>query len=468
MGEDRRAVLRRAGRTDRADDRVLVDERKWIGEQQFLHALNFCMLRSRRVPKPCSLRPMSAGGSTAPWADLLLAFSSSCRCLRRARAQHRLCAFRSGAARPGGVRRHQGRRARHRHRGFAQSGKARASRAAHGSSPARPLSPSSSSMCRFPWRLLELPWRGLCPCRHESHSAAGSLKARSLPFCWPTLRTVSLWSAIWILPLALLAVIFGRDHVFTDIAIFFSKLAIVTFGCSVLTYMAQQADLWLAQCRRRRGLDGLGLAETTPGPLILVTRMARGYRYGGDRSGRRSHCWRPSRRASSGSSPARPISSASAQTLGLRAREAPSPPRWSASISIKPVVCVALAKVERGAPLRLSPPDLSTLDIRPSAFSPRGASATQVETRHRCHARDFRGRGPRWLRRRLERPVLVARSPEVHERAEPTCRDGPNRPSERRRDPGAAPGIHLGGAPDVGSSSSIISGAGLLHERGAG
>src|SRR3990172_3304841 len=67
-------------------------------------------------------------------------------------------------------------------------------------------------------------------------------KASPLPLM-QTLRTASLWLAIWILPLAVLAAIFGRDHVFTDIAIFFSKLAIVTFGgaYSVLAYMAQQA-----------------------------------------------------------------------------------------------------------------------------------------------------------------------------------------------------------------------------------
>jgi chromate transporter len=102
-----------------------------------------------------------------------------------------------------------------------------------------------------------------------------------------TLRTASLWLAIWILPLALLAAIFGRDHVFTDIAIFFSKLAIVTFGgaYAVLAYMAQQAVDTYGWLSAGEMLDGLGLAETTPGPLILVTEFVgflAGYRFGGD------------------------------------------------------------------------------------------------------------------------------------------------------------------------------------------
>jgi chromate transporter len=67
----------------------------------------------------------------------------------------------------------------------------------------------------------------------------------------------------------------GPDDVFTQIAVFFSKLAVVTFGgaYAVLAYMAQQAVQvygWLAP---REMLDGLGMAETTPGPLIQVVQF---------------------------------------------------------------------------------------------------------------------------------------------------------------------------------------------------
>ena len=80
---------------------------------------------------------------------------------------------------------------------------------------------------------------------------------------------------------------FGRGHVLTDIAIFFSKLAVVTFGgaYSVLAYMAQQAVETYGWLSPGEMLDGLGLAETTPGPLILVTEFVgflAGYRLGGE------------------------------------------------------------------------------------------------------------------------------------------------------------------------------------------
>ena len=96
------------------------------------------------------------------------------------------------------------------------------------------------------------------------------------PRPWATsLRTVALWLAIWAAPMALIAVLLGREHVFWRIGLFFSQLATVTFGgaYAVLSYMAQQAvqsDGWLSA---REMADGLGLAETTPGPLILVTQF---------------------------------------------------------------------------------------------------------------------------------------------------------------------------------------------------
>jgi len=101
-----------------------------------------------------------------------------------------------------------------------------------------------------------------------------------------TIRTAALWLAIWIAPLLLLPILFGRAHVSTDSALFFSKLAVVTFGgaYSVLAYMAQQAVETYGWLTPGEMLDGLGLAETTPGPLILVTEFVgflAGYRHGG-------------------------------------------------------------------------------------------------------------------------------------------------------------------------------------------
>jgi chromate transporter len=101
-----------------------------------------------------------------------------------------------------------------------------------------------------------------------------------------TVRTILVWLAIWILPLAGLAACFGRGHVLTEIALFFSKLAVVTFGgaYAVLAYMAQDVVQHRAWLSAGEMLDGLGLAETTPGPLILVTEFVgflAAFRHGG-------------------------------------------------------------------------------------------------------------------------------------------------------------------------------------------
>lgn len=90
-----------------------------------------------------------------------------------------------------------------------------------------------------------------------------------------TLTTIVIWLAIWIVPLAALMWFFGSQHVLSKMAWFFSKLAVVTFGgaYAVLAYMAQavvQTHGWLEPGEM---LDALGLAETTPGPLILVNQF---------------------------------------------------------------------------------------------------------------------------------------------------------------------------------------------------
>ena len=88
-------------------------------------------------------------------------------------------------------------------------------------------------------------------------------------------RTALIWLAIWIVPLAAIVALFGRDHVLSEVAWFFSKLAIVTFGgaYAVLAYMAQDVVQHYGWLSAGEMLDGLGLAETKPGPLILVTQF---------------------------------------------------------------------------------------------------------------------------------------------------------------------------------------------------
>jgi chromate transporter len=81
--------------------------------------------------------------------------------------------------------------------------------------------------------------------------------------------------AIWWAPVALAAVTLGPHHVLTTIGTFFSKLAVVSFGgaYALLAYMAQQAVETHHWMTAPEMVDGLGLAETTPGPLILVTQF---------------------------------------------------------------------------------------------------------------------------------------------------------------------------------------------------
>ncbi len=90
-----------------------------------------------------------------------------------------------------------------------------------------------------------------------------------------SLRAVLIWGAIWAAPMVLVLATVGQDHVLWQIGAFFSQLAIVTFGgaYAVLAYMAQAAVNGFGWLTTGEMADGLGLAETTPGPLILVTQF---------------------------------------------------------------------------------------------------------------------------------------------------------------------------------------------------
>jgi chromate transporter len=81
--------------------------------------------------------------------------------------------------------------------------------------------------------------------------------------------------ALWWSPVALSIAVLGTEHVFTDIGVFFSKLAVVSFGgaYALMAYMAQQAVETYGWMSAPEMVDGLGLAETLPGPLIKVTQF---------------------------------------------------------------------------------------------------------------------------------------------------------------------------------------------------
>ncbi|WP_288902297.1 chromate efflux transporter [uncultured Sneathiella sp.] len=85
---------------------------------------------------------------------------------------------------------------------------------------------------------------------------------------------IGFWLVVWWLPVLLIGA-FSNMPILTEIALFFSKLAVVTFGgaYAVLAYMAQDVVNHFGWLSAGEMMDGLGLAETTPGPLILVTEF---------------------------------------------------------------------------------------------------------------------------------------------------------------------------------------------------
>lgn len=102
-----------------------------------------------------------------------------------------------------------------------------------------------------------------------------------------TFQTVLLWAAIWLSPLALLWAFGGT---IAEIGAFFAQLALFTFGgaYAVLAWMADTAVTTKGWLTPDEMIDGLGLAETTPGPLILVTEFVgfqAGFKAGGLLSG---------------------------------------------------------------------------------------------------------------------------------------------------------------------------------------
>ena len=92
---------------------------------------------------------------------------------------------------------------------------------------------------------------------------------------WRQFATASIVGVlVWWAPIALAALVFGPQHVLVSIGLFFSKLAVVSFGgaYALLAYMAQQAVETYGWMTAPEMVDGLGLAETTPGPSVSICR----------------------------------------------------------------------------------------------------------------------------------------------------------------------------------------------------
>lgn len=113
------------------------------------------------------------------------------------------------------------------------------------------------------------------PDLHPEIRYATDVACRPAPSAAGLVRTVVAGLAVWLVPVAALLIFAGRENIFAAQAEFFSKAATVTFGgaYAVLAYVAQQAvgvRGWLSSGEM---LTGLGFAETTPGPLIIVLQF---------------------------------------------------------------------------------------------------------------------------------------------------------------------------------------------------
>jgi chromate transporter len=141
----------------------------------------------------------------------------------------------------------------------------------------------------FPWIVLSAAAIGFAAARfgggrylrsaapHGAGAAAGDLASGGAPAgsLSYALRALVVCATLWFLPLAILTLTRGRDDVFVQLGIFFSKVAVVTFGgaYAVLSYVAQAAVETHGWLQPGEMLDGLGMAETTPGPLVQVVQF---------------------------------------------------------------------------------------------------------------------------------------------------------------------------------------------------
>ncbi|MEM6565448.1 MAG: chromate efflux transporter [Pseudomonadota bacterium] len=117
-----------------------------------------------------------------------------------------------------------------------------------------------------------------------AYSDTATPSSKPVPVNARPLFVILIWGALWSVPVLALA-LFNQDFLL-DVALFFSKLAVVTFGgaYAVLAYMTQAVVSDFGWISTDQMIDALGLAETTPGPLILVTQfvaMLAGHKHGG-------------------------------------------------------------------------------------------------------------------------------------------------------------------------------------------
>jgi chromate transporter len=247
--------------------RELVDQRRWLEEKEFLSALNFCML----LPGPEAMQLATYGGwklhgvkgglvagslFVLPGAAVILAFSVIYALFGN-------IAF--VAALLWGVKAAV--------LAIVLEALAKvASRALKG--PMDWMVAASAFVALFVFAL-PFPVVIIAAALVGVLLAQGDAKPETpiaMPSQQETLRTVVIWGAIWLLPWLILVVTLGQSNIFAELARIFSTLAVVTFGGAYAVLSSLGQDVvekagWLSTAEM---MDGLALAETTPGPLILV------------------------------------------------------------------------------------------------------------------------------------------------------------------------------------------------------
>jgi chromate transporter len=126
----------------------------------------------------------------------------------------------------------------------------------------------------FPILIIGAVLLGILRARKDADAKVKTETMHAQPSARGALSAALVWAAAWLAPLVLAFVFLGPRHMLTQVGIVFSQLAVVTFGgaYAVLAYLQQQAVDVHGWLNTGQMIDGLGLAETTPGPLILVNQ----------------------------------------------------------------------------------------------------------------------------------------------------------------------------------------------------
>ena len=268
--------------------RILVDERHWVSEARFLHALNYCML----LPGPEAqqlatyigwLMHRTRGGLIAgtlfvlPGAVALMALSWIYVLWGNVGLVSGLFFGLKAAVLAVVVEAvlRVGRRALKSR--FAVGIAALAFAALFLFALPFPLVILAAAMAGFAadrlgYRVANVASHGSAA--HDGDLLGQAIPAHAKPSLSRALRVAAVWLPLWLGPVLLLVVTLGPENVYARLSVFFSQVAVVTFGgaYAVLAYVAQQAVQtyhWLGPSEM---LAGLGMAETTPGPLIMVVQ----------------------------------------------------------------------------------------------------------------------------------------------------------------------------------------------------